>query len=336
MGSPTTSTQAPSLGVVVNLRTLRSEYESVTLGAAWLREIRQLVRAVTASYPPGPYAHGIAWADEYDDVVQDVIVERLLNERQLEYIMDVAVSLDDVRRLLRRQIRITLAHRRRRTVVDQLLARSRRLLREPLFQALPGRRPPAWTLAGKEPLERAPQPAELRLAERRIRSIPTIVGRGGERASTVYRTDDLRELLRVVADTLPTAVRLRDLDNVLREVLTPHLLSILDSGDATHVASPDQPAGEEYDVVVAVNALVREIRGDQRTLIAAKLSGASDSDIAASLHISRPTVAKRRNEAFKSIERQFAHLDERARRSAADMLAVALAGFWPVPETVNQ
>lgn len=83
----------------------------------WLAEIREACSGVSRHFDPAVYgvAEGSWTAGEIDDLVQDVTTEQLLKQALLAYIIDVASSIDDVRRLLRPQARRALIRRRRRT-----------------------------------------------------------------------------------------------------------------------------------------------------------------------------------------------------------------------------
>ena len=311
---------------MATLEELRSEHRDELVGARWLEEVRHICGEVVVRYPAEVYAHGLSWRDEIDDLVQEVVVDRLLKERQADYLVHVSATVSDVRRLLARQVRITLAHRRRRTVVDQLLDRARQLLRDSSFEKLTSD-PDSWSLAGKSVVDRSASPAELRLAERRVRSIPTIAGDGLERAPTVYRSEDLRQLLSVVAETLPTAFEVRDLDLIFRSLLTSYLPSVLDHVGANALAPTD--ADTEEIEMSAAREVVDMLDAEQRTIVAAKLSGVADADIAAALGLSRPTVAKRRTLAFDRVRPSLAPFDDEARLRIADRLGMVLAGYWP-------
>ena len=113
----------------MSISDLRSEYEREVIGLAILAEVRRACASRARKYPPVVYARSTTWNDDaIDDLVQDVITRRLLGKRQLDYLFDMGRTIDAWRALLDRQVRITLARRRVRTVVDNLLDRAKRLL----------------------------------------------------------------------------------------------------------------------------------------------------------------------------------------------------------------
>ena len=116
----------------MTLRELRTEYESVRIGPGIWSLVRDLTGRIARRYPPDVYNDGAPWSDDgVEDVAQQVVLDRLLSEAQLEYLFDQATSIESWRRLLVLQIRRTLAHRRRKTVVDRLLSRVRRIAQVP-------------------------------------------------------------------------------------------------------------------------------------------------------------------------------------------------------------
>ena len=68
------------------------------IGPLWLAEIREACSGVSRHFDPAVYgvAEGSWTAGEIDDLVQDVTTEQLLKQAQLDYIIDVASSIEDV------------------------------------------------------------------------------------------------------------------------------------------------------------------------------------------------------------------------------------------------
>jgi DNA-directed RNA polymerase specialized sigma24 family protein len=317
----------------MTLEDIRDEHASVRVGHLILEEVRQSCRRLAKrSYPPRIYADAPTWHDEaLEDLVQDVITDRLIKERQIEFMVDASSSLREFRTFLDRQVRITLAKRRERTVIDNLIDRSMRILREGAFEvALKGRQP-AYRLTGTEPEQRDPTDEEIRSAAARVRPIPRGIGHGAERAPAVYRDEDLRTLLRVVFEDLPTVVRVRDLDRILRDVLTEWTVSVLvPYVDASaNWASDVLALDEEQEVTEAVESLLADLDNDARTVLASKLAGLSDAELAQALGVSRPTAAKRKNSVNGAIATSFGPLSGAARSEAMRRLGASLVGEAP-------
>ena len=118
----TVGVTGPSLEAIVE------ERQALGIGPVILGLIQSLTANVTRTYDPTVYAGVASWQDGLEDLVHDVIVDRLLAEGQLDYAIDIATTPEALRALLTRQIKRTLARRRRRTVVDNLLDRVRHIL----------------------------------------------------------------------------------------------------------------------------------------------------------------------------------------------------------------
>lgn len=306
---------------------LRDEHASERLGARWLSEVERICRNVTVAYSPDVYANGLSWEAELDDLAQEVVIDRLLRERQVEYIVDVAASIADARKLLARQVRITLAHRRRRTVVDQLLERARRILREPPFEQRRSS-PDSWTIEDRVVGERSPTQAELRVATQRVRAIPLVKASGTDRAPMIYRTEDLERLLVVVGESLPVAFEISDLDRILSARLTPFLPGVLE--DVGGGQPPPTSASQPEELMQVVDEIVAALDGSQRAIVVAKIAGVSDADIAAAFGISRPTAAKRRSRALEIVRSSLDGLNDDGQLAVIDRLGAQLAHCWPL------
>lgn len=317
----------------MSLLQLRQEHASVRIGPTWLQEVARSCRSVTTSYAPEIYSHGVSWESGLEDLVQEVVTERLLAEGQAEYLATVALTIEDFRRLLGRQVRRTLAHRRRRTVIDQLIARSRDIFgSDPQFMAHSTK--DAWTVAAEVRLDRAPTPIELRRAADRVRTIPVVRSTGTERAGAVYRTTDLRQLLVEVARSLPTFLRVRDLDRILQILLTPFLPGILDAGGTPNGGPPPTPE-ELHEMTTTAVAVFEALSPEQRVVLSAKLGGVADGEVARGLGMSRPTAAARKREMLDVVESRLRDQEDSIRLGAIEELSVRVAGLWP-PAEMNE
>lgn len=281
-----------------DLVALADEAERQRLGVRWLAEIREACAQVSRRYDPSVYAVAErSWtAGEIDDLVQDVTVEQLLRQGQLDYVLDVAGSIDDVRRLLRQQVRRVLVRRRRRTVVDQLLARIGPLLGGDRFEVLPGLVPARYRPVGSELGADPPPGSALRAAAAAVRMLPT-TGGGGDRAPAVYRSEVLEQAVDVAFTTASASLAIDDFGTILREALTSWVPVVLEGGEELDQPSAD-PADLPFELEETVEALLQAIDEDDRTVLRAKLAGTADAALAEQLGVSRPTAAKRKAEAF--------------------------------------
>ena len=91
---------------------LCSEYERERIGTGWLETVFAVCSAIAKRYPPDVYNDGLPWDESsLADLAQDVIVERLLGEGQIDYIVARASTLSGARGLIGKHVKQVLAHR---------------------------------------------------------------------------------------------------------------------------------------------------------------------------------------------------------------------------------
>ena len=279
------------------------------IGPLWLAEIRRACSGVASHFDPAIY--GVAedsWtAAEIDDLVQDVTTEQLLRQAQLDYIIDVAFSIDDVRRLLRHQARRALIRRRRRTVVDQLLDRLKALLNADGYEAVAGISPARYRPTGSDFGPGVPQETTIGAAAAAVRLLPTSSGSGG-RAPAVFRTEVLEQILILAFEATASSLSISDLGEILRRALTSWVPVVLEGGDQLD-PWPADPVDLPIELEETMNELMQRIDATDREILRAKLAGISDATLAGRLDISRPTVARRKNEAFRHLRDAWMTLD---------------------------
>ena len=288
----------------MTLQELRAEYQSVRIGPRIWALVLEMTRSIARRYPPRVYNHGEPWSDEnLEDLAQQVVLDRLLGEAQLEYLFDQATSLESWRRLLSLQVRRTLSHRRRKTVVDRLLARVRRLARRPPFDMRTvGRQ--IW-ISGDDfagPLADLSDSSISHLANS-VRDIPQLVAsRRSSRASMIYTTPDLRLLLERVLDEFG-AVSERDLARVFEILLTSWLPTFLQDPEGEYPSEEPAPeaAAEDAQMRAAVETFARDLSEPEQWILLGKSQGIADGDIAARLGRSRPWVAQRKQSVLERL-----------------------------------
>jgi len=297
--TPPSGCHAPGRAMTApGLDELTAEAQRELIGPLWLAEVRQGCREVSRRFDAAVYAVvERAWtSSEIEELVQDVTAEQLLRQGQLRYILDVAASAEDARRLLRHQVRRALVRRRRRTVVDQLLARVGRLLEGLRWERLPGVVPDRWRPRGSDWPAEPPLDSSLRAAVAAVRMLPKFLG-AGDRAPAVYRSEVLSQLVELAFTAAGTSLSIDDFGTILREVLTSWVPVVLDQSDGPEVPGAE-PADLPLDREETVTAVLDALDGTDRTVLRVKLAGASDSELAAALRVSRPTAAKRKGAAF--------------------------------------
>ena len=307
----------------MDLRGLREEYDRERLGATWLELVRRVCRSESRRYPPEIYATTGSWGDGIDDLVQDVVVNALLRDRQLDYIMDVAVNLTHVEKLLARQVRHVLARGRRRTVVDQLLKRAVRLFQDEPFVSVgegTGRR---WHLRIGPFQQRTGGHRRAVAVVRSAARVPSsVVDR--ERAPQVFTTPTLRAILiGVLAEHGPASRR--EISQILSDGLTPLMPGALVTEERPEASGRSQSRPEdELMINTTVDAIVAEADSEQLAILRLKLLGHSDVDVAAELGVSRPTAAARKHRAFDHVKTHLSGVSSVMHDAVLDALSVRL------------
>jgi hypothetical protein len=305
----------------MTLKDLRDEYEGPQkLGPSILSEIKSAAKRVSRTYPPAKYARGFEWNDDaVEELVQDVTVSRLLDGGQLDYMMAHAVDIQHFRALIDRQVRQELAARRIRTVIDNLLDRSREVLDRMPFAPAEATsklgRGPSYRLASREVERRPPTSDELRIAAAVVRPLPRLRDSVSDRASIVYTNETLNAALMLLAETLPCSFSIRDVDKIFSEVLTSWLPSFLSQEEGDLFAST-QPGPEDLVILRETTAkILAKWTGRELHHFRLLMSGCSFDEVARNLSISRPTEVKYRAELLHALELALADLPETLQKS---------------------
>lgn len=282
----------------MSFRELVREYERELIGPAVLGEVRGVCSVRARRYPPLVYARSGVWDEEsIEDLVQDVVVDRLLGERQIDYLFDVARTVDVWRAVLDRQVRVVLARRRVRTVVDNLLDRARRMLEgweSVVRSTVSGKAVYALSGSGAayEPLD----DRGVRRVGELVRVVPRRVPGRGDRAPVVYGGRELEALLGCVLKEVPGGVSVRDLGRVFEFVLTDWVPAVLEHDEGTAAEAPAVLMDPSEVVAIRATAaeLVAGMSGEEVTIVRGRLAGLPDVDVARQIGLSRPTLIKRR------------------------------------------
>lgn len=309
----------------MKLSQLRREYEREVIGVSLLEEIRRACQSRARKYPPHIYGKSSSWdEDTIEDLVQDVVVKRLLGEHQIDYLFDVARTVSDWRALLDRQVRITLAGRRVRTVVDNLLDRAKKALRRD--DRVRSYRFSRWTVYVLHRSRTDYQPLTdqqaRRLAEM-VRVIPRQPPGQGERAPIVYAKGKLELLLQVVLQEAPGGITVRDLGRILELVFTDWVPAVLELGEEEPppvIKSPESI----YQVKEVAEGIISKMSKEDMVIMYGRLAGLPDVEIAPQINISRPTLIKRRNLLFNHIRKASEGFGEAEREGMIDTIAIAV------------
>lgn len=300
-----------------DLGALRVEFQKQGVGPLLVSEVRCAAYGIVSRYNAAVYSEIGNWRHGFDDLVQDVVADSLLRDRQAEYMLDVAATIGDLRRLLVRQIRRCLARRRLRTVVDNVLGRARRILVAPPFEQRTRHLQVTFLMHGAAVEDRAATYRELRAGADALRSVPQRVTAIGDRAPIVYTTPDLKRALQRFGTVMPVAFTIGELDRALRLAL-PHLLpSVLDSvGEYDDV--------DHHLVRTRSSALLRGLDRPVRAVVAMKVAGCSDAEVGQVLDVSRRTATNRKAAAFELIEDVLQDLKHGERVAVLDLVGPEL------------
>jgi hypothetical protein len=306
---------------------LLDEHRKERFGLLWLQETSDAARAVCVRYPPLIYARRHRWdEDAIDDLTQEVTVHRMLEKSQVEYICDTAHDLLHARRLVRRQVRMTLLTRRSWTVVDNLIRRAMEVLNTGPYERDPG--PPiSYRMVGVNP------PGDRARAERdvatRLRQFPRLAGGGTERGSAVWTSATLREAVETVMSTFGVATQ-ADLDKIFSDALTCLAPSELVSNELGTDRSDDAPTPEE---TAMANDLARQVHAAllpaERAVLALKCVGVTDSDAGLALNVSRQTIDARKRAAHDKVREVLRDVDDPTRDSVLLLMAERLLSEGP-------
>ena len=319
---------------------LRREYEAETIGGQIWDLLLDITESVAHRYPPNIYNQGESWNKvSYEELAQDVAVDRLLAENQIDYIFDVAQGLEDVRRLLVRQVKRALYRRRRLTVVDQLLARARRIASEPPFLIQEVGRQRWITLADDPSPFRSLTDADLRPAAGAASDVPRLIAsQRAERASMVYTSPALRELLELVVGELG-GLSEGDLARIFEDLLTAWLPSSLGDGEGTEPSAAEAPGTADESLAATelgdtIRMFTSSLDNADATVLLGKAQGISDAALARRLGRSRPWVADRKQALLDRLTNDLmSDVEEDQRDEAARLLVDELSAEFEKRES---
>jgi hypothetical protein len=296
----------------VTYEELRAEYDGpARIGEKIWAVLVEVAGRVCRRYPPQVYADDSQWnAESIEDLAQSVALERLLSESQLDYIFmlastDSARGLEIVEGLLAMQVQRTLAHRRTPSVVDRLVRRIKQMLEDPpegVWSRQIGTE--TWIYGPSEPSPGALNPSDRRRGVHRIADIPRIPSNPrGERESKVYGSPQLAQVLQRLCDEYG-GLYLSDLRRILEELLTAWLPEILYDSEADSSLGGSPPSDQEVaEMTTDLQGLLEVLTDPQITVMIGKSNGVSDTDLAAELGCSRPTIIKYRREYTEAVGR---------------------------------
>lgn len=289
---------------------LRQECERERIGPLLWSLLVEVAGRVARKYPPQLYNGGESWSEEaFADLAQEVALTRLIEENQLVYVLSAADQSSGDRyealaRLLAFQVRRALSHRRRKTVVDRLHGRVKTLVDGPGFQILELGGDTAIALEGDPSSARQLSDDEVRQGASLIASIPRLPSRlDSERESKVYTAAHLEEVVSTLAASMGPLL-LTDIRRILELTLTAWVPTLLrdHEEDYASTTTPPELELERAQMQTMIAALAADLDPVHRIVLIGKSQDVSDGDLAQRVGISRPTLAKRKNEVLARVQ----------------------------------
>jgi hypothetical protein len=285
---------------------LCTEYERERIGTRWLDLIFSVCSMIARRYPPDVYNGGSPWGEStFYDLAQDVIVERLLGDGQIDYIVASSSTLSGARGLVGKHVKQVLAQRVIPNQRDNVASRLHRLFEqagEPV-QTVDGL---GFSPTGSSWTPVQPTDQALLSAVRIVRSLPRLPNRGTDRLSPLFTTEVLESVVEPLWSVLNVPVTLNVLGRILEGAFTgiaPTLFEheeVIDQFESLGLSTEEIVLTDEL-----AEGLVTMLTAEQRHILvnAGIMTG---EELAAVLGVSRPTALKRRDETREVVARYFA------------------------------
>jgi len=310
----------------MSIEALRQEYFREIIGEKILDLLARLTRNVTREYDPVVYGNAKSWDEAHEDVLHSFIAEVLLEQGQLEYAIFNAETEEYFLNLLARQLRRFLARNRRRTVVDNLLKRCKKITSKVPFRQESDTKSWWYELNDKATSDRFPSADEIARVACELAAVPIQLSSSTERASQIYSTSDLKKILFHMATTTACRISVGNLDHLFRRLLTPWLPRFLEKDEGNSAVHEELDLNPEQENMArqAAHAIVEAGTPLELGILAMKIADISDSAIARRFEISRPTVIKHKKKVFSKVENELKTLDEKCQKQAIELLTALI------------
>lgn len=285
---------------------LRDEYHEVVIGDLMNDLVLSLTGSICWRYPEAIYNSGLSWDDDsIAELAQDVVVNRLLTEGQVDYIFAEATTTESVRRLLTRQIKRELHHRRDSTPIDRLLERIKTLAEAGDPEIIHGALL-TYRQVGSATSWTPMSPQQATAAVNAARVVPILYSRTDtSRESQIYTTPALREVLAAIFSVVPILTE-KELRGIFERLLTPWTPTNLVPIDESDVAQ-DEPMSEAAyaQLSAAADSWVASLSGDECWVYYYRSLDQPDGVTAARIGKSRPTVVNIKQRVLQSAAEDF-------------------------------
>ena len=266
------------------------------------------------------YNNAVKWNDsEKEDLAMELVTSTLLGEGKIDYLYDIAHDINSLNSLLNEMVNRLLRGRLQKTLSSNIILRLKRKLGEDGFEP---RDTPDGRWYGRRDSKTLPTEIDIhnwRHLIEEIRKIPRIpFNERSERAWTVWSPGAFSSLvLKVIGDR--EGLYLRDMDKILKEVLTDSVPSTLmdidglsdDSESKKEFESSGSPSVEdlyeEIEMKNFVSEYIKKLDRNEVAMLALKGGqGLSDEEIMPYLGVrSRQTVQRVRESLGEKIAKDF-------------------------------
>ena len=282
---------------------LQAEHAALGIGPELWALIFRVSGRIAHRYPPSAYNDNLPWSKAaIEELAQEVVLERLLEENQLDYVFDLATDTDSLARLLSLQVKRVLAHRRSKSVVDRLASRIRNLAREGTVSSREFGRD-LWI--GSEADDAGPRTlseAELRRGADLVSDIPRLRSSPTQsRETMVYKADGLLDLVTRLSTEFGL-IALVDVRRILDILLTAWLPTILHDHEEDQIGSYIETDSDLSHMDSLIETVATSLDAAQCAVLLGKSNGVSDAALAAQLGRSRPWVADRKTEVLVHVQ----------------------------------
>lgn len=280
---------------------LRAEFDQQGIGDLIYGLVMELSGSICRNYPEAVYNGGLAWdGHSIADLAQEVIVNRLIDEGQIDYIFTEARNVESVRRLITRQVKRELHRRRQVTPIDRLLKRIDSLAESGDIERVPAAIP-TYRAAGSSATWTAITPQQETEAANAAAGIPVLYSRlNTSRESQIYTTPALRQVLSAFF-SVATALTDQEIRKILEKLLTPWTPASLVPIDPLFATQEDSMTDTSLpDIDEAANAWVARLSDEECWVYYYRSLDLSDSDASARIGKSRATVVNIKKRVLES------------------------------------
>ena len=310
---------------------LYKEYEKLIIGPLIYEEIEQIAlkNARTRwSKLSSRYNGNVGWRNEHGQIQEEefralaaeVISARLLEEKQIHYIFEHATDIKHFRNLIFKNFQRTLNKRLETTYVDRLLTRITEMQNDSENQ---------WEYAKQTAGYEELTDRQIAGIVEKLRDLPQIAENPlSERASMVYRKQDLKEIVLRVRDEV-SSISKYDFEKILRQLLigwTPEPPLSIETEVTVTIKEPGNGTNriEDEELLMEAQKYVSELADQDVNILWQRLQGRNYNAIAKEAGLTYQTVSTRFKKLIEGAKQFVGDQGDAQRRS--DFLIAALNG----------